>query len=88
MRLTLYILFFIFVLALGIADGHGTHVEDDDCVTIREESTLNGSFYQWCDLDGDGDAELVQEVIYSIGGLHYLDIFTPHSKRLGGYDEN
>jgi hypothetical protein len=89
MRLAFYILFFIFVLALGIADGHGTHVEVDDCVTIvREEAAQAGSFYQWCDLDGDGDAEIVQEVIYSTGGLHYLDIFTPESKRLGGYDEN
>lgn len=83
------VLFCIFVLALGVADGHGTHVETDDaCIIVREESTVHGSFYQWCDLDGDGDAELVQEVIYSTGGLHYLDIFTPESKRLRGYDEN
>lgn len=88
MRLTIYILFFILVLALGVAESHGTHVEIDDCAIIREEAAQDGSFYQWCDLDGDGDAELIQEVIYSTGGLHYLDIFTPDSKRLGGYDEN
>jgi hypothetical protein len=89
MRLTFYVLFFIFVLALGVAESHGTHVEvDDACLVIKEEAAQDGSFYQWCDLDGDGDAELIQEVIYSTGVLHYLDIFTPHSKRLRGYYEN
>jgi hypothetical protein len=82
----IFILVFLFILALGVARGHGTHVEEDPCTIVYEVKTDRGTIYQWCDLDGDSDAELVQEIILSIGGLHYLDIFSPDDARLK--DEN
>jgi hypothetical protein len=73
----------IVLVTLGIARGHGTHVEKDDACTITKEvKTKQGTYYQWCDLDGDSDAELIQEIIYSFGGAHYLDIFPPRVKGL------
>ena len=65
---------FIF-LALGLAEGHGTLVESDDpCTVVYEYGTKHGTVVQWCDLTGDGEAELFQEIIFSDGEWHYLNM--------------
>ena len=70
-----FILFFLLVLTLGLARGHGTHVENDDpCTIVYEYKTQNGTIMQWCDLNGDGEAELFQEIIFSDGEWHYLNM--------------
>jgi len=69
------ILFFLLIVTLGLAMGHGAPVvEDDPCIIVFQESTDHGTVIQWCDLTGDGEAELFQEIIFSDGKWYYLDM--------------
>jgi hypothetical protein len=53
----------------------------DPCAILREEETVNGSFMQWCDLDNDGEADLIQEIIRGEHGESYIiDIIIPGTK--------
>lgn len=78
---TFVILFFMALYARADTINHP--VAEEVCAILREELTARGTTLQWCCLDDDGHAELVQEVIDEYGTRYYLDFFGPGSKRLG-----
>jgi hypothetical protein len=74
---------------VGKAWGHGVHVNKKDsrgiiipdpCFIVKKETTENGTILQWCDLDYDGKAELIQEILNTPHGPHYLDIYSPEEE--------
>jgi hypothetical protein len=74
--------FFVTLFVLAVTSGYPHDypfpVKDDPCTILREETTDRDTLLQWCDLDDDGEAELIQEVIRcSHGNIYYLDFYIP-----------
>jgi hypothetical protein len=80
------VVLFVSLFFIALARGGVPVVKDDPCAILREEQTSGGSWLQWCDLDGDKQPEIVQEVIKGVDGAwYYIDILSVDSERLGAY---